>query len=309
MTPGKNTTRYLERRAYCLRCNDLVDESSGEETCRCGTTTLPQDHFLWDERRDSIDLGIIEPPSASVVRPVRMFFFSDWHNGNLESLSGRADRLEVLRARIEEAKADVVICAGDFADYGTIDSKFYDVLAWYALAASREKRQGFASGAKSAHVGFILGNHEGISHRRDLALGVDAFDLAFNLTYLGNGVLLYGLDAFEQTDFPIRRPLFIPRSILDLFIDRVNRHPARKKIMVSHEPPAEYIPVGAKGPHFGHPGISILAQGTQPDLIIYGHYHTGRGGEPGEPHRVAMKFGKKMTETINVGPQGVILEV
>lgn len=308
--------RIIRNRAMCLRCYEVLESRHRHDLMRCKCDALCIDGGseygrVIGDRYDCMDLSVTEPLVASLHRPVRIFAFSDWHEG-VTDLRCLGRGIEGLTDRLKGLAPDTAICAGDFMTCGTVVSDFFTRVLAALADKPAEPGVGFSTACQFGMLprfGFSPGNHESQAAIERLDGWNEAVNLSFEVHHLGADILVYGIDVYNPFDVPPRKPTTISSAILDAFVERVLAHPARKKIFVSHEPPQEYRRPGDPKMIIGNPRVSVVARRTRPDLIICGHYHTGPNDQPGEPYRMFAEFENHTAEIINPGPLGVLLEL
>jgi uncharacterized protein len=191
---------------------------------------------------------------------VKVFAFVDTHALNA---------LMQLSKKI--AKADIVICAGDFTWFGKDKHK--------ALAVME-------SWKKPVYI--IHGNHEGEEALAQSVMKYNNIVFAHGKQIDINGVqfLFWGGGGFAQHDMELLRAYPVWKA--------AHKNPS---IFVTHGPPFN-THLDDLGGHVGSVTIRFIIDQLQPTFHFCGHIHETSG--------VQDKIGK--TTTMNVGPAGFMVE-
>lgn len=249
-----------------------------------------------------INLSEYEIPQQPAADPYRIFAFSDYHAAD------RHTEHDCHHVQILQARPDLILSGGDHSDLGEDSAAFRDLCR---ICRTTEGGVG--------PLGQVLGNHENYGHRYELGLA-GALDLNWNMIFLGD-TMVFGVDVFSLNAMPPRghEPQFLrDDTVVRLFSKRVNDHAvfARKKIMISHEVPQEYIPLRFQGYSglnlsVGSSVVSDIIRATRPGIVCFGHLHTAaREGVPGPPHAYTFHYDFGPVEFINLSCDGgVMLDV
>ena len=187
---------------------------------------------------------------------------------------------ERLTGFIKQSEFDILVCAGDYTEFGRLAEPFYEVL--------NEAKQ---------PVLFVYGNHEHDSRRCNIDSHVKT------ATYIGETVKLIGNVAFFSSSghdiFCRSREWRLSEAFSDLK-GWLSNMKYEKSVFVTHEPPTNWIWPGNEGNNAGSVSISSFIDEIQPDLVICGHLHVHEAAETKLPSG---------TRIINPGPLGTIIEI
>jgi Icc-related predicted phosphoesterase len=200
-------------------------------------------------------------------------------------LHGDAQAARRVAAKARRARAEFLVCAGDFSLFGGGHRQALNIFPSLGLP-----------------IYFVPGNHD-----RDIAaeLAVVPFVNVAERPAFRGGILLVGIpeEAAAQD-----AGLLLDEDVWDRIAETLRRAPpGTRRIVVSHYPPEGTrcrpppVPIiGSPGEFASGPALSAgLVRGWQADLLVCGHYHQCFG--------VRDRLGE--TRVVNPGPGGMKIEV
>ncbi|GMS98898.1 hypothetical protein PENTCL1PPCAC_21073, partial [Pristionchus entomophagus] len=185
---------------------------------------------------------------------------------------------------------DVLIHAGDFTNFGTIDE-----IAEFNELMGR---------LPHPHKLVISGNHElGFDETEDLSIRrikyrdngtVFGYELLRNVTYLQDSfVEIDGLIFYGSPWHPLKGyPFYRPRNLID---QEWARFPPRIDVLITHIPPLGYMDLYQPVEHWGDFALLNRITDMRPRFHVFGHNHYWFGAQSNGPTtfmNVASKKGK-----------------
>jgi len=201
---------------------------------------------------------------------MRIFAFADSH--------ANRTAIDELERVIDHDQPDVIVCAGDYTDFGRFGEATHRVLVRAACP-----------------VLYVAGNHETWTPGNTMTdLVPGAVDLAGVIHHV-EGVAFCGLsggDIFTQA-----RRWRVHEVLADL---RHHLGSLQPVVFVTHEPPTSWQWPGNEDERAGNPDIADFIERQRPDLVLCGHLHVDA------PAETVLATG---TRILNPGPLGAMVEV
>lgn len=193
---------------------------------------------------------------------------------------------------LDMPKADVIICAGDYCNSGSLE----DVIAfnnWFSRLPCKYKI-------------LVAGNHD-VCFERDPTLAKSLLDK--NIIYLQDeGVELDGVKFYGSPwQLPFMDWAFnLPEDELRRKFERI---PNDVDVLITHSPPYGILDSVRKDEHLGSKSLLERAYQVKPQYHIFGHIHHGYGEYVDKARNITFINASLLDEGYNFVNQPVIIEL